>query len=254
MAFLQELAPAEIEEAIGLLAENNLLIALTVRCQGRWVTFRTRAIAQSGKVIWVEKPKTDHLSPDYDFAPGEKVGVTFSMSYRKFVFAARTMGQERYRLDEDTESTALTLEVPQVMHKVERRLHDRLDMSSEEVTRASFWLGGWEARPEEASVEAPIWSGRILNVSTGGLLVRTSYEAAKYVEVGDILGVHMTFGGTEQSVFVDAQLRHCARDGEMALVGLQFVEDPVRPESNAGVETIRGMIAEQKAAKNKQNV
>jgi hypothetical protein len=254
MAFLQELAPAEIEEAIDLMAEQNALVALTVRYRGRWVTFRARTIAQSKGVVWVEKPKTDHLPTPYEFAAGNQVGVSFSMAHRKFVFAARTLGHEVYRLDEETESTALTLEVPKVMHKIERRLHDRLDQSSDEVTRASFWLGGWEARPEEASVEAPVWSGRILNVSSGGLLVRTSYEAAKYVEVGDILGLHIKFGENGRSVLVDAQLRHCARDGEMALLGLQFVEDPVRPENNAGVDTIRKMIADQHAEKDKQNV
>jgi hypothetical protein len=205
-------------------------------------------------VLWVEKPKMDHLPTPYEFTAGEQVGVSFSVSHRKFVFAAKTLGHEIYRLDQETKSTALTLEMPKVVHKVERRLHDRLDLSCEEVIRASFWLGGWEARPEEATVESPVWSGRILNVSSGGLLVRASYEAAKYVEVGDILGVHITFGESGQSVFVDAQLRHCARDGEMALVGLQFVEDPVRPESNVGVRTIRKMITEQRAAKDKQQV
>jgi hypothetical protein len=252
MAFLQELAPAEIEEVLDLLAESNLLVALTVRYQGRWVTFRTRAIAQSGGVLWVEQPKTDHLPTPYDFAVDGQVGVSFSVSHRKFVFAAKTLGCEIYRPDEEKKSTALMLEVPKVMHKVERRLHDRLDMSSDEAVRASFWLGGWEARPEQASVDAPVWSGRVLNVSGGGLLVRASYEAAKYVEVGDILGVDIKFGLSGQSVFVDAQLRHCARDGEMALVGLQFVEDPGRPGSNVGVGTIRRMIARQHAQKDKQ--
>jgi hypothetical protein len=254
MAFLQELASAEIREVIDLMAEQNLVVALTVRYQGRWVTFRTRVIAQCRGVVWVEKPKTDHLPTPYEFDAGGQVGVSFSMAHRKYVFSARTLGHEVYRLDEQNESTALTLGVPKAMHKVERRLHDRLDLSIDQVTRASFWLGGWEARPEQASVAAPVWSGRILNVSTGGLLVRTGYEAAKYVEVGDILGVHITFGGSGQSVFVDAQLRHCARDGEMALVGLQFVEDPVRPESNVGVETIHKMIADQKAEKDRQKV
>ena len=117
-------------------------------------------------------------------------------------------------------------------------------MSDEGVTRATFWLGGQDAHPGEASVEAPIWSGRILNLSTGGLLVRTSYEAAKYVEVGDIVGVQVIFGKGDP-VMVDAQLRHVARDGEMALIGLQFVEDRAAPDRNAGVRVIREKIARQ---------
>ncbi|MCD6304106.1 MAG: PilZ domain-containing protein, partial [Planctomycetes bacterium] len=228
-------------------AENNLSLSMTVRYQARWVTFQTRAIARAGQIMWVEMPKTDHLPGNYKFKVGEQIGVTFSVARRKYVFATEAMGTEKYRLDPEHESTALRLVVPEQMQKVERRLHDRLSLSHDVVTRATFWLGGWEARPAEASVNAPIWSGQIINISAGGLLVRTTYEAAKYVETGDIVGVHVLLGGDEEdSVFVDAQIRHCARDGEMALIGMQFVENENIPEMSAGIEHIRRLIAEQK--------
>lgn len=245
MAFLQELSGDGIREAIELLGENNLVVALTVRYQAQWVSFRSRALAQHNGVVWVQMPETDHLPTPYTFKPGEQVGAAFSMAHRKFVFASQVVCVETYTLDGTTPYTALRLGVPERMHKIERRRHERLDMSGDELTEVAFWLGGRTGKPDEASVDAPVWPGRVLDISKGGMLVRTSYGAAKYVEVGDIVGVQITFGGNEMPIVVDAQVRHCARDGEMALIGLEFVDNPGGLEDNSGVEQIRGKIDEQ---------
>jgi hypothetical protein len=244
MAFLEDLSPQEMCEAIQLLADGKLPLALTVRHQSRWVTFRTRAIAQHEGILWVEMPQEDQLPKDCRFRIGQRLGVSFSVAHRKFVFAARVDYLELYREEDGTQARAVRLDRPESMRKVERRLHKRLALPFDEMTRATFWLGGWLARPVEASVEAPVWSGRVLNISDGGLLVRTSYEAAKYVEVGDILGVQVLFGQEEQAAFVDAQLRHVARDGEMALLGFQFVAGEPEGDDGAGLEMIRRRIEE----------
>jgi len=243
MPFLQDVSSEEMNEAIGLLAEDNALLSVTVRYQGRWITFRTRAIASHGEAFWVDMPRTDHLPTPYEFAKGENVGVAFSAAHRKYVFQAKVIGSEAYRLEEDVSATALKLQCCGHMHKVERRLHVRLDPATDEIARATLWLGGQEARPEEESVTAPVWAGRILNISNGGLMIRTSYEAAKYVEVGDIVGLHVMFDGEEQPASVDAQVRHSAPDGEMALIGLQFVETEETPENTAGIDRIRQRVA-----------
>lgn len=244
MAFLQDVSIEELQEAIQVLAEHNLALALTARYQNRWVTFRTHAVAHHKDVVWVETPKTDHLPENYKFQPGERIGVTFSAAHRKYVFATQLIRLEKYELESGAEATALKLRCAGEMHRVERRLHERLDASSGEVTRATFWLGGCDAKPPESNADAPVWAGRILNMSTGGMLLRSSYEAAKYVEIGDIVGMHILLGNDEPAAFVDAQLRHCARDGEMALMGLQFVEMPQSEEAGAGLQLLREKIEE----------
>ena len=37
------------------------------------------------------------------------------------------------------------------------------------------------------------------------------------------MGICLAFGGDGRSVYLDAQLRHNAPDGEMSLMGFQFV-------------------------------
>lgn len=244
MTFLQDVSSKEISEAIELLTADSAPLSVTVRHQGRWVTFRTHAIASRLATFWVDMPRTDHMSTPYKFLQGEHVGVAFSAAHRKYVFQARVVGWEVYELDGSVNATALKLEPAGNMHKVERRLHSRLDPMTHEIARASLWLGGQEARPRHESVTAPVWAGRILNISKGGLMVRTSYEAAKYVDVGDILGLQVTFDGEEASALVDAQVRHSAPDGEMALIGIQFVETEQASQDTAGIEAIRRRVAE----------
>jgi hypothetical protein len=244
MAFLQDVSPEEMNEAIALLAEDGAMLSLTVRYQGRWITFRTRAIASKGATFWVDMPRTDHLPTPYEFRRGEPVGVAFSAAHRKYVFQAKVIGSEAYRLEENVSAIALKLRCFGNMHKVERRLHVRLDPAMDEGARATIWLGGQEARPEKETVVAPVWAGRILNISDGGLMIRTSYEAAKYVEVGDIVGLHVMFDAQRDPASVDAQVRHSAPDGEMALIGLQFVESEETPENTVGIERIRQRISQ----------
>ena len=247
MAFLHDVSSEEMSQAIERLAEDNTSLALTVRYQGRWVTFRTRAIASHGDTIWVETRKADHLPTPYEFAKGLDVGVAFNVLYRKFVFRAAVVGVETYRIEDGVEATALKLHCKDNPRKVERRLNTRLDLSLDTNTRATLWLGGQEAMPSEEDIAAPVWSGRILDLSAGGLLLRTSYEAGKYVDVGDIVGVQIVFEDNEEPILIDTQVRHCERDGEMALIGVQFIETDQAPDNISGIATIRQKIAELEA-------
>ena len=59
----------------------------------------------------------------------------------------------------------------------------------------------------------------------GPVVCRKRHElAARYIEPGDIVGVCLAFGADGRGVYLDAQLRHSDPDGEMALMGLQFVD------------------------------
>ncbi len=244
MSFLEELSQEEMLEALKLLGESHLPVALTVQYRERWITFPTCAIAQHKGILWVEQPDPGQFPKGFRFRIGERVGVSFSTGHRKFVFAGRVGYLETYRLEDAPPAEAVRLDRPERMLKVRRRLHDRIELPFDELTRATFWLGGWEAQPAEATVETPTWSGRVLNISQGGMLVRTTYEAAKYLEVGDMLGVLVTFGSEEQAALIDAQLRHCAPDGEMALMGLQFVQVEGDEQGAGALELIHRKIAE----------
>jgi len=245
MPFLQDVSPGEIDEAMRLLSENNALLSVTARYKGRWVTFRTRVVAGQGDTVWVDLPKTDHLPTVYTFPNGEQLGVTFNAAHRKFVCQAKVMGMESYRPEDGgAEQVALKLRYSHRIRKIERRLCARVSLPPNEGARVTLWLGGQDLCPDEDGIAAAVWSGRVLNISTGGLLVRTSNEAAKFVDPDDIVGIHVLFDGQDEPVAVDARIRHCAQDGDMALIGIQFLATEEIPENAAALEMIRSKIPE----------
>lgn len=107
--------------------------------------------------------------------------------------------------------------------------------------------GRWRARRSgwaDASVSAPIWSGRVINMSAGGVYVRADLEAARYIEVGDLIGIRVSFGGEmSESIVMDATFRHAERDGDMVLLGFQFVEGDFSPETVHAIAEIRKTLA-----------
>jgi hypothetical protein len=244
MAFLQDLSPDDVDEAVRLLAERNLEVALSHKRQNRWVAFRTRVIVEHEGHLWVALPGGQGEA----FSPGGRVTLAVNVSHRKYVFTARVDGCETYRLEDDVESVALRLSCPEAMSRLERRQQLRLPLSGEPVRRATFWLGGPGAQPTGGDEARPYWSGRILDISLGGLLLRTARDATQFIDVGDIVGVQLVLGSEDETVTLAAQLRHHQPDGEMNLVGFQFVGLGRTPESRAAIELIRREIIETELA------
>jgi hypothetical protein len=89
--------------------------------------------------------------------------------------------------------------------------------------RVSFWPGGRAVEPKGLSPHRPVWGGSLVDLSRQGFAVRTSWDAGGYLEVGDIIGARMLFDGHQLPIYVNAQLRHAFMEGNMGVLGFQFV-------------------------------
>jgi len=83
-----------------------------------------------------------------------------------------------------------------------------------------------------------------MNLSTGCICIRTNSEAAKYTDLGDVVGIRMTFGGGKGEIVIDAQFRHVEPDGAMALLGFQFVDSDQSARVKAAREAVREKVIE----------
>ncbi len=223
MARSEKLSTEQTRILASAVAES-LPLTVTLQRQNRWVTFRSRFIVLHRNVIWIELPPDGMGGAAFQFVPNEEMGLMFQIGSTRHLFGGAALGQENYCDDAGQEKQAIRVEISSTMRRSQRRLHEREDVPSDWQTRAKIWLGGREAEPDEARVDSPIWSGRVEDLSLGGLLVRVSGEAARYIGLGDIVGICLTFGAEDRSVYLDAQLRHYNPDGEMALIGFQFVD------------------------------
>ena len=224
MAKMENISDEMIQQALADAVAKSLPLTVTVQRQNRWLTFRSRIIVTQQGVMWIDLPTSDNGARVMSYEANEEMGLMFRFGAIRYVFSGSAVGEENYTDEAKHEKHAIRVALSGTMRRSERRLHQREDVPAKLQARASFWLGGREAEPQEARVDAPVWSGRVMDLSAGGILVRASGEASGYIEPGDIVGICITFGGEGQAAYLDAQSRHHGADGEMAMLGFQFVD------------------------------
>ncbi|MCK4600901.1 MAG: PilZ domain-containing protein [Phycisphaerae bacterium] len=223
MSYIYELSNEQINEAVSMAAQKHVPVSITVRAKSRWVNYHSRAIVIHEGHFWIELPITEASVAPHEFAPAEKVGLSFKLKHHKHIFTGTVASLRTFELADGAEAPVIAVCVPTQMYRLQRRAYERVEVPSNRIVRASFWLGGCQAEPAGTSAESPVWSGRTMNISAGGFQVRTDRDAAKSLEPGDIVGVRLGFGAEMETVYADAQFRHTEPAGESVLLGFQFL-------------------------------
>ena len=249
MAMLQTLNNKQTNEVLQMAAERGVPVTLTVRPDNRWMSFHSRAIAVRQGCLLLAAPDVEEGKPAYEFAPASKVGVSFKLKHYKHMFAATVKGIEQVDSADGTKTPAVVVVCPTRMHRLQRRAYIRAVIPSNRIVRAAFWLGGKEAEPAGTSPENPVWSGQVIDLSAGGFSVRVDNEAAEVLEAGAIVGVRLAFGTAEDTTFTDAQYRHAEPDGEMTLMGFQFIGLAQTSEGQKALKMILRKMAELQKAR-----
>ena len=234
MAILEELDVNRINDVIATAAEKRTPATLTVSRGCHWLNLRSRVVALKDPHLWMELP----VGPDgtqYEFAPAEKVGVSFKLRHHKHIFYATVQHMEQMPLDAGGTVPVLSVCCPSKMQRLQRRAYSRVDVPAGKIVRASFWLGGRQQEPSGTSLEQPVWNGPVMNLSAGGFLMRVDSDVADAVDEGDTVGVRLSFGPGQETVYSDAQFRHADVEGDEAMMGFQFVG---LSETSAGKETL----------------
>ncbi|MFP3938305.1 MAG: flagellar brake protein [Phycisphaerae bacterium] len=221
MPTLKDLAIDEISEAFGAAAEKDIPVTLTVRDHERWATHRSRFVAIGDTHLVIQMPIPGEGVPVHEFVPAEKAGLSFKLRHHKYICTVTVVGQ----IGDCDESgdPALRLCWPTWMQKMQRRAFQRAEVPQGRFARAAFWAGSGDDEPTNEGPERPVWTGRIKNISAGGFQMITDHAVADAVEMGEPVGVRLSFGTARSSIYVDAQVRHIAPADSGALVGFQFV-------------------------------
>ena len=244
MPTLQELSIQQIDEAIQGAVQKRVPLTITAQSESRWVNVRSRAIAVGGEHLLIEPPITDDGVTPYELTLAQKVGISFKLKHHKHIFSARVAGAAKLPLPDGTETAVVRICCPTRMHRLQRRAYIRADVPANRIVRASIWLGGRDCEPAGTSADRPVWSGQVKNLSAGGFAMRTSKQAASTLDVNDIVGVRMAFGAAQETVYADAQFRHAEDDGDMALMGLQFIGLAQTAEGLASLQLLTAKVSE----------
>lgn len=223
MPMLQDLDADQIRQSVEGAAGRQLPVTVSVHVEGRWENLRSRLLASREDRLLLQWPDAGEDRPPHEFVPGEKIGLSFKLKHYKHLSTAIVAGGAEADLGNGTPVPALSVCWPVRMQRLQRRAFERADVPPGRIVRASFWLGGCDCEPTGAPDGVPVWSGRVANISAGGLQLLTDAEAAEAVEPGDIVGLHVVFGAGDDVVHADAQFRHAdPADGQWRL-GFQFL-------------------------------
>ncbi len=244
MPYLQELSTPQIDEAITAACDKHVPLTVTIRDSGRWITLRSRFLRVDQGHILIEYPQVEEGQPPHEFAPADKIGITFKLKHYKHITMVTTVGPRTMKLPDGTDAHVLCVCCPLKMHRAQRRAYLRVDIPPNRVVRVSFWQGGVEAEPTGGPEDDPVWSGRVSNLSAGGFQVVADAALAETLETGDFIGVHISFGAGSDWVRADAQFRHVQVTGESCLLGFQFVGLEQTPQGRKTLTSISQTVAE----------
>jgi len=232
MAGLEEIPARRIPRILEAAVDAAARVTITVRTDSRWLTYSSAAIGLRDDDLLLEVPRVDREA-EQAFQPGIEVGLSFRLGRDKYVFSAPLVEAKVYSPEAGVWSVVVVASPPEMVHRIERRRCDRTDIALERVVRATFWLGGEQVESTGAIPDQPTWAGSVENVSDGGICLRTALASADCVEIGDILGIRLTF--TDDETFcADVRYRHARVDGDAVHMGLEFTRGAVRRHGDPG--------------------
>ena len=240
MATLSTFTGSEVADAIECASKYKLCVTVTVCHQDQWLMFRGDMLDADGQFVWISYPHGDRRTADYEFSPGQRIGVTFRSGFQRLLFTANIVAVE------ESGTPALRLELPEELQVSERRVGQRIEMPALATVEALIWLGGRHVKHDEEDVVVPVWSGRVLDLSEGGCYVRTDSEVSRYIEIGDIVGLQLTVGqgDVSEQLLVDAQFCRSDPDGEKLMVGLKFIDIDESEQTREAYEKIKAKLRE----------
>ncbi|MDY6914054.1 MAG: PilZ domain-containing protein [Planctomycetota bacterium] len=241
---LQQLNNCQINEVLAEAARRQVPVTITVAVDASWATLHSRLLAVKTEHLFLAAPPPEAGVEQHEFAPADKVGVSFKLKHHKHIFSATVAGLEQLELADGTVSPVLKVCSPTRMQRLQRRAYIRAAVPANRIVRASFWLGGRKAEPAGTTPERPVWSGRVTDISAGGFQIEANPEAAAAMDVGECVGVRFVFGTSDEAVFADAQFRHIGQEGQVTRMGFQLVGLAQSREGQAALQLISARVAE----------
>lgn len=229
----------EVDNVLAAAIRQRLALTVTIEHQNQWMSFRSRIVTLVEGLLLFEVPSTGPGLEVGEVLLGRTCMLSFRFQSFRYFFNALLGEGGKWPLQDGSEIPVLSVALPRRLDRLERRAFERIDVPSRQMVRATVW---------SCPSRRPAWSGKVTNLSAGGLQMRTSRTATDFFEPGDNLNVLIWFASDDEPVPVEAYYRHGTCDGEMALLGLEFASFYSTPEGRQVYETLLAKIDEYRPA------
>jgi hypothetical protein len=187
---------------------------------GKWVRNEVvlSEFGESGVVIQTLAGSNVHLEK---LQVRQPIGISFFFNQEKYIFDSIIIGFES---SVTTRGGRILLELPEVMEKMPRRVHDRQPVPPHLSVHVLFWHRGYADNTTNVPVEN-YWQGQLINLSASGAQVSVTLAMADCFGPNQLVGIQFTPMFYQKPILVEAQVIHLRRaDAEGKLyLGLEFL-------------------------------
>ena len=221
---------------------TRALAVVTTQEEDDWKTFkcRFRECDTNRKFIVLDyQSMNGEALPE--LIPGQYVGISFRNRSRKVLFATVVEARGRFLLEDQTSVTAIRYRWPDGLTEMQRRAYYRTPLPEGANFMASIWSGGLNARGSAQQSPLDCQSGRLLDISCGGTLIRLNSVSLPTWSENETLGLELNLNDSEPPMLLNAHYRGARQDDVHGVcLAIQFV----------GLElTVDGRLVLQRLAK-----
>ncbi|RPI59190.1 MAG: hypothetical protein EHM48_09270, partial [Planctomycetaceae bacterium] len=145
MAMFHDLDSRQTDQVLLEATQRLVPATITVSGENGWRNLHSRVLLVQPDRLCLERPVDDAGQGPYEFAPAEKIGVSFKLKHYKHVFTATVAGTGTTALAGVGDVPSLSVCVPRRMQRLQRRAFNRVDVPGNRIVRATIWLGGRDA-------------------------------------------------------------------------------------------------------------
>lgn len=217
------LDPGSAAAILSWAAERQTPITASLLTEGRWCNLRSHFVRYDidRNLIQIVYPiSVDTLAPP-EIAAGEELGISLRRGHKKCIFVTTVMMRSMDKSADGQAMDTLVVRGPKEVRELQRRVYQRITVPQDRFIAVKLWQGGL---PASDTSTWPLCSGRLDNVSVGGILVDIRSDQNPRLGVGDLVGVEITESPGRPPLLAEAQYRHCVLRGPGRMgVGLQFL-------------------------------
>jgi len=222
-------------------------LVLTCRGQQRWETHKSRLLdmAPARRALVVAYP---HDTPDgvLQLHRGEQVGVAFRHHSRKCLFAATVVAKRQPRAHSmrASRSKALLLSWPEQIEQLQRRVYYRVAISPQRPVDVRLWSVRTGADPRTPPEDAAVTSGRLIDLSVGGMRVEVQADDDPRLEENQVVSAAFTPDPKAPRLVLDVCFRHAEpTDRGRLSLGFQFIGLEVSQETPSPLSHLARAVA-----------
>lgn len=230
---------AEPKKILETAQKEEIYAIMSYISRGKWHVARVKIEGIEEDLFGIRLCPHKKLHP-VNVKVNQQIGLSIKHEYGKFVFESRIVGLEHSR--NRYHGGKIILRMPREMDLVQRRYYYRVQVPQSLEVEAQMW----RRSSEEVGEDNQTFSGKLVDISAGGLQVALSDDISPDFREGQFVLVRFTPLPSETPLTVSCQIRSVlpTADGSNICYGLQIVGLEASPEGRMTLTRLANVVGQ----------